>query len=89
MSNERVKNAVQHAGGSLMRFDISIAPEVFNYRRTHAASPDEPARPRRAGAPGLKLWSLTPLLALTGQLTDRLFYLKGHWTAAAHPLVAR
>ncbi len=72
-----------------MMFDIVIAPEVIDYCRTHTASPDEQARQRFAMAPGLKPWSLTPLLALPGQLTDRLYYKEGHWTAVAHAMAAR
>ncbi|MGB8992298.1 MAG: hypothetical protein WCD80_09610 [Desulfobaccales bacterium] len=72
-----------------MMFDIVSAPEVLDYCRTHTASPDGYARQRFAMAPGLKLWSLTPLLALPGQLTDRLSYKEGHWTAAAHTMATR
>ena len=35
------------------------------------------------------LWSLTPLLAHSGQSIDRLYYPEGHWTAAAHAMAAR
>ena len=38
---------------------------------------------------GLMLWSLTPLLAHSGQSIDRLYYPEGHWTAAAHAIAAR
>ncbi|OHE26619.1 MAG: hypothetical protein A3K40_05290 [Syntrophobacterales bacterium RIFOXYC2_FULL_60_23] len=35
------------------------------------------------------LWSLTPLLAHSGQPIERLYYQEGHWTAAAHAMAAR
>jgi len=38
---------------------------------------------------GMMLWSLTPLLAHSGQPIDRLYYYQeGHWTAAAHEMAA-
>jgi hypothetical protein len=85
---EELQSAVQRAGGSLIMFYIPMTQEVNQYRRTHTASPDEQALRRLAVAQGLKLWSLTPLLALSGQPTDRLYYKEGHWTAAAHSMAA-
>jgi hypothetical protein len=70
-------------------FYIPMTQEVNQYRRRHPAFPDEQARQRLAAAQGLKLWSLTPLLALSGQPTDRLYHKEGHWTAAAHSMAAR
>jgi len=37
---------------------------------------------------GMMLWSLTPLLAHSGQPIERLYYQEGHWTAAAHAMAA-
>jgi hypothetical protein len=81
--------AVKQADSKLMIFYIPIAPEVVEYRRTHTISADERVILRIAANSGLPLWSLTPLLALSGQPIDRLYYKEGHWTAAAHALVAR
>jgi hypothetical protein len=87
-----VKNlhaAVKHAGGSLMMFYIPSSQEVRQYRQTDAISFDERAIERIAADNGMMLWSLTPLLAHSGQPIDRLYYKEGHWTAAAHKLAAQ
>jgi lysophospholipase L1-like esterase len=81
--------AVKHANGSLRICYIPIAQEVLDYHRTHTISADERAVLQIAAENGLPLWSLTPLLALSGQPIDRLYYQEGHWTAAGHELAAR
>jgi hypothetical protein len=81
--------AVRQAGGALMMFYIPISQEVLEYRQTRTTSPDERAIQRIAAQNGLMLWSLTPLLAHSGQSIDRLYYPEGHWTAAAHAIAAR
>jgi hypothetical protein len=81
--------AIQQAGGSLRICYIPIAQEVRDYQRTHTISADERAMLQIAADNGMLLWSLTPLLALSGQPIDRLYYPEGHWTAAAHALAAR
>jgi hypothetical protein len=86
---EHLNAAVKQAGSKLMMFYIPIAPEVQDYRRTHTISADERVILRIAANNGIPLLSLTPLLALSGQPIDRLYYQEGHWTAAAHALAAR
>ena len=81
--------AVKQAGGALMMFYIPISQEVLEYRQTGTISPDERAIQQIAAQNGLMLWSLTPLLAHSGQSIDRLYYSEGHWTAAAHAIAAR
>jgi hypothetical protein len=80
--------AVRSAGGALMMFYIPISPEVSEYRKNRTLSGDELAIQRIAADNGVVLWSLTPLLAHSGQSLDRLYYPEGHWTAAAHALAA-
>jgi hypothetical protein len=81
--------AVKSAGGALMMFYIPFSPEVLEYRKNHTLSGDELAIQRIAAENGLVLWSLTPLLAHSGQPIDRLYYQEGHWTAATHAMAAR
>jgi hypothetical protein len=85
---ENLNAAVNQAGGALMMFYIPISQEVLDYRQTRAISPDERAIQRIAADNGMMLWSLTPLLAHSGQPIDRLYYQEGHWTAAAHEMAA-
>jgi hypothetical protein len=66
-----------------------MSQEVLEYRRTRIISADERAMQRLAADSGIMLWSLTPLLAHSGQPIERLYYQEGHWTAAAHALAAR
>jgi hypothetical protein len=80
--------AVKQAGGALMMFYIPISQEVGEYRQTRTTSADERACVRIAADNGMTLWSLTPLLAHSGQPIERLYYEEGHWTAAAHEIVA-
>jgi hypothetical protein len=86
---EHLNAAVRHAGGTLMIFYIPIAQEVSEYRQTRAISTDERAIQHIAADNGMMLWSLTPLLAHSGQPIHRLYYQEGHWTAAAHTMAAR
>jgi hypothetical protein len=86
---EQLHAAVKHAGGALMMFYIPISQEVRDYRQTSTISPDERAIQRLAADNGMMLWSLTPLLAHSGQPIERLYYKEGHWTAAAHAMAAR
>ena len=81
--------AVKHAGGALMMLYIPIIQEVREYRQSRTISADERAIQRIAADNGLMLWSLTPLLAHSGQTIDHLYYTEGHWTAAAHAIAAR
>jgi hypothetical protein len=81
--------AVKQASGALMMFYIPISQEVLEYRQTRTISPDERAIQQIAAENGLMLWSMTPLLAHSGQSVDRLYYSEGHWTAAAHAIAAR
>jgi hypothetical protein len=85
---EQLNAAVKGAGGALMMFYIPISQEVLEYRQTRTTSADERAIQRIAADNGMMLWSLTPLLAHSGQPIDRLYYQEGHWTAAAHALAA-
>jgi hypothetical protein len=85
---ERLNAAVKQAGGDLIMFYIPESREVLAYRQTSAISPDELALQRLAADNGITLWSLTPLLAHSGQSIDRLYYREGHWTSAAHELAA-
>ncbi len=85
---EHLNAAVKRAGGALMMFYIPISQEVRAYRRTRTISPDERAIERIAADNGMVLWSLTPLLAHSGQPIAHLYYKEGHWTAAAHALAA-
>jgi hypothetical protein len=86
---EQLNAAVKSAGGSLMVFYLPDDEEVSEYRRTRTISPDERAMLRIAADNGLILWSLTPLLAHSGQPIERLYLKEGHWTAAAHEVAAR
>jgi hypothetical protein len=86
---EHLNAAVKRDGGALMMFYIPISQEVQEYRQSRTISADERAVQRLAADNGIKLWSLTPLLAHSGQPMDRLYYKEGHWTAAAHELAAR
>jgi hypothetical protein len=86
---KQLNAAVKRAGGELMMFYIPISQEVLDYRRTRTISPDERAIQRIAADNGMTLWSLTPLLAHSGQSIERLYYKEGHWTAAAHEIAAR
>jgi hypothetical protein len=86
---KQLNAAVKWAGGELMMCYIPISQEVLDYRRTRTISPDERAIQRLAADNGIMLWSLTPLLAHSGQSIARLYYKEGHWTAAAHAMAAR
>jgi hypothetical protein len=86
---EHLNTAVEHAGGSLIMFYIPIAQEVREYQENRTISADEQACVRIAADNGITLWSLTPLLALSGQTIVNLYYKEGHWTAAAHEMAAR
>ena len=86
---EQLNAAVKRAGGELMMCYIPISQEVLEYRRTRTISPDERAIQHIAADNGIMLWSLTPLLAHSGQPIERLYYKEGHWTAAAHALAAQ
>ncbi len=86
---EHLNTAVKHAGGSLIMFYIPIAQEVREYQESRIISADEQACVRIAADNGIMLWSLTPLLALSGQAIENLYYKEGHWTAAAHEMAAR
>ncbi len=68
---------------------IPISQEVPEYRRTRTISDDERAMQRQAADNRMMLRSLTPLLAPSGQLIERLYYKEGHWTAAAQAMAAR
>jgi hypothetical protein len=81
--------AVKRAGGELIMCSIPISQEVPEYRRTRTISDDEWAIQHLAADNGMMLRSLTPLLAHSGQLIERLYYQEGHWTAAAHAMAAR
>jgi hypothetical protein len=85
---EQLNAAVKAAGGALMMFYIPIAQEVLEYRQSHTISSDDRAFQRLAADNGMVLWSLTPLLAHSGQPIEHLYYKEGHWTAAAHALTA-
>lgn len=85
---KQLNAAVKHAGGELLMCYIPICQEVLAYRRTRTISADERAILRIAADNGMMLWSLTPLLAHSGQPIERLYYKEGHWTAAAHAMAA-
>lgn len=86
---QQLNAAVKQAGGELMMFYVPISQEVLAYRQTRVMSPDERAIQHIAAENGMMLWSLTPLLAHSGQPIERLYYQEGHWTAAAHEIAAR
>ncbi|MEJ2671460.1 MAG: GDSL-type esterase/lipase family protein [Deltaproteobacteria bacterium] len=85
----RLNAAVIRNGGALMMFYLPTAQEVREYQKTRTISADERACVRIAADNGILLWSLTPLLAHSGQPINHLYYQEGHWTAAAHALAAR
>jgi hypothetical protein len=85
---EHLNIAVKRAGGSLIMFYIPISQEVSEYQKGRTISADEQACVRIAADNGITLWSLTPLLALSGQTIENLYYKEGHWTAAAHEMAA-
>jgi len=70
----------------LIMFYIPVSLEVREYQKSRIISADEQACVRIAADNGITLWSLTPLLALSGQPIENLYYKEGHWTAAAHEL---
>jgi hypothetical protein len=84
-----LNDAVKQAGSELIVFYFPVAPEVQEYRQKRTISADERAMQSIAAANGLMLWSLTPLLAHSGQPIDSLYYPEGHCTAAAHGIAAR
>lgn len=86
---EKLNTAVKRAGGSLMMFYIPVSQEVEEYQKSRTISADERACVRIAADNGIVLWSLTPLLALSGQSIQHLYYQEGHWTAATHELASR
>jgi hypothetical protein len=86
---EHLNTAVTQAGGALMIVYIPNSEEVTEYRRARTISADERVMQRLAADNGISLWSLTPLLAHSGQPIERLYYQEGHWTAAAHDTAAR
>jgi hypothetical protein len=83
---EHLNTSVKRAGGSLIMFYIPVSQEVRDYQKSRTISADEQACARIAADNGITLWSLTPLLALSGQTIENLYYEEGHWTAAAHKL---
>ncbi len=85
---DQLNAAVKNAGGKLMIFYIPTAQEVWEYRQNRIFSTDEQVFQRIAADNGMTLWSLTPLLAHSGQPIDHLYYKEGHWTAVAHELAA-
>ena len=86
---EYVNTAVKHAHGSLIMFFTPIIQAVRESQKSRTISADERACVRIAADNGIMLWSLTPLLALSGQTIENLYYKEGHWTAAAHEMAAR
>ena len=86
---EHLNTAVKRAGGALIMFYIPVSQEVREFQKSRTISADERTCVRIAADNGITLWSLTPLLALSGQSIDHLYYKEGHWTAAAHKLAAR
>jgi hypothetical protein len=86
---EQLNAAVKLAGSELMMCYIPISQEVLEYRRTRTISADERAIQHIAADNGMMLWSLTPLLAHSGQPIENLYHTEGHWTAAAHEIAAR
>jgi hypothetical protein len=85
----RLNTAVKGAGGELIMFYLPVSQEVREYQTSRTISADERACVRIAADNGITLWSLTPLLAHSGQSIDHLYYKEGHWTAAAHEMAAR
>lgn len=85
---DQLHAAVKKAGGKLMIFYIPVAQEVLDYRHDQTLSADEQLFREIATENGLRLWSLTPLLARSGQPVGRLYFKEGHWTAVAHALAA-
>lgn len=80
--------AVKKASGKLMMFYIPVAQEVRDYQQNQTLSVDEQLFQQSAVESGLRLWSLTPLLARSGQPIKQLYFKEGHWTAVAHALAA-
>ncbi|MGA9754717.1 MAG: hypothetical protein WBV23_06205 [Desulfobaccales bacterium] len=85
---DQLHAAVKNAGGKLVIFYIPNSQEVREYRQNRTFSADEQVFQLIAADNGMTLWSLTPLLAHSGQPIDRLYYKEGHWTAVAHELAA-
>ena len=69
-------------------FHRPISQEVCEYQKGRTVPADGRARVRIAPDNGMRLWSLTTLLALLGQLIQHLYYKEGHRTAAAHKIAA-
>jgi len=85
-----LRQSVQAAGGSLMIFYLPMPMEVEEFRKRGAAGPDETALGQLARKNGEKLYSLTPIFALTQAPLEKLYFLPsdGHWNAAGHALAA-
>jgi hypothetical protein len=86
---KHLSTAVKEAGGALMVCYIPLDREVREFREHRTLSPDELAIQQIVQEHGGRLWSLTPLLARSGQPIEHLYYKEGHWTAAAHELAAQ
>ncbi len=85
----QLQEAVRRAGSSLLIVYIPNGEEVQSFRKKHVTSKDEQALKELVSTQGEAMFSLTPVLAASGESLQRLYYQEGHWTPAAHALVAK
>ncbi len=82
--------AVKATGGDFMIFYIPISQEVERFRESHTRFNEETAINEIVKAQGEVLWSLTPVIAASGEPVEKLYFKEdGHWTALGHALAAR
>jgi len=83
---EKLRQAVKSSGSGFLLFFLPNEPELQQYRKNGELSHDERALREIADSQGVTVYSLTPVLAASGQSIRQLYYPEGHWTAAAHRL---
>jgi hypothetical protein len=89
-----VKNlikSVEDNGSSIMFFYLPMAPEIEEYRKNGAISPDEAAFTAIIKKQGKEIKSLTPVLAASAEPLAKLYFVPrdGHWTALGQALAAQ
>jgi lysophospholipase L1-like esterase len=82
-------DAVREHGALLLVFYVPDARDSWLARQGRPPSPDETAIQEIAAGLGLRFLSLTPFLAASPEPLERLYFEEGHWTPAAHAIVAR
>jgi hypothetical protein len=82
--------AVKDEGGEIMIFYIPADSEVEKFRRTLSRGNDERVLGEIVKALGEELWSLTPVIAASGEKIENLYFKgDGHWTPLGHALAAQ